>query len=216
MSGSGVSAILLAAGESRRMGALNKLALPVAGVPLLRRTALTLLGARLNQVVVVLGHESETARSLLDDLPLDLVVNPAYRDGQMTSVHRGLEALSLPCQGFMVCLADLPLLESADIDALVHAFIHDCPRSILVPTCEGRRGNPVILSVAHRESILSGGRALGCRGLVDNNPDLVWHYRAANDHFCRDLDTPQDYARLLGRIGGHGTLSGPTHGCDDA
>ena len=72
------SAILLAAGESRRMGTVNKLALPVAGEPLLHRTAETLLRAGLQEIVVVVGHEQETARSLLRGMPLRIVCNDNY------------------------------------------------------------------------------------------------------------------------------------------
>ena len=94
---SSFSAILLAAGESRRMGAVNKLTLPVAGRPLLRRTAETLLQAGLQELVAVVGHEQQTARRLLQGLPLRIVFNEDYADGQMTSVHCGLRALQQVC-----------------------------------------------------------------------------------------------------------------------
>ena len=202
MKGRGVSAILLAAGQSRRMGDANKLALDVDGVPLLRRCALTLLGAPLNEIVVVLGHQADAARSLLEGLPLELVENPHYAEGQMTSVHRGMQALRKPCDGVMVCLSDQPLLESADLETLIRAFVHDCPRSVLVPTYQGRRGNPIVLAHRHREAILAGERNLGCKRLIERNPELVWPYPMANDHCVFDLDTPDDYDRLVVRIGG--------------
>jgi molybdenum cofactor cytidylyltransferase len=196
-----VSAILLAAGESRRMGDRNKLALIVDGVPLIRRTARTLLASHLAEVVVVLGHEADRIRRLLDGLTLTLVENAHYREGQMTSVHAGLAALSRPCDGFMVCLADQPLLEPGDVDGLTQAFDERTRGSVLVPTFKGRRGNPVILACAHREAILSGNRKLGCRRFIDKNPDLVetveWH----NDHVVFDLDTPEDYHELSRRVG---------------
>jgi molybdenum cofactor cytidylyltransferase len=195
-----VAGVLLAAGESRRMGAVNKLSLEVGGLPLVRRTALTLLGSALTEVVAVVGHGAETARALLDGLPLRVVENPHYREGQMTSVHCGLEALREPCDGVMICLCDQPLLESADIDILIGAFLNDCPRSVLVPTYEGQRGNPVVLSHRHRETILAGGRNLGCRRLIDKNPELVWALPMATDHCVVDLDTPEDYQRLKARL----------------
>jgi molybdenum cofactor cytidylyltransferase len=196
MIGEGVSAILLAAGLSRRMGAVNKLALPVDDVPLLRRTAQVLCAARLNEIVVVLGHEAEQAERMLAGLALRTVRNPDYSLGQMTSVHQGLAALSAPCAGVMVCLSDQPLLESADVDHIVRAFINDCPRSVLVPTWQGHRGNPIVLAWEHRAEILSGGRNLGCKRLIQNNPDLVWTLPMPNDHCVFDLDSPEDYQRL--------------------
>jgi molybdenum cofactor cytidylyltransferase len=201
---SGVSAILLAAGESRRMGAINKLGLPVAGVPLLRHTAGTLLDSDLDEIVVVVGHEQQTARVLLGDLPLRLVDNAHYPDGQMSSVYRGMQALGAPCKGVMVCLSDQPLLSVEDINRLVQVFLHQCPTSVLVPTWQGRRGNPVVLAWEHRDAILGGTRNLGCRRLIENNPDLVTPLEMGNDHVVFDLDTPADYQRLLQRLGsGH-------------
>lgn len=197
MSGLGVSAILLAAGESRRMGAVNKLTLEVDGEPLLRRTARVLLRAALNEIVVVLGHQAEIARDLLQDLPLRLVNNPHAADGQMSSVHCGMQALREPCDGVMICLSDQPLLETVDIDTLVWAFLEDCPRSVLVPTFEGRRGNPIVLARRHRVAILAGDRNLGCKRLIEKNPELVWPLPMENDHCVVDLDTPEDYARLF-------------------
>jgi molybdenum cofactor cytidylyltransferase len=200
MNGTGVSAILLAAGESRRMGAVNKLTLDIGGIPLLRRAAETLLAARLSEVVVVVGHDADTARSLLSGLGMNIVENPHYGEGQMTSVYRGMGALTAPCEGVMVCLSDLPLIEAGDLDALVGAFLDECPRSILVPTYEGRRGNPVILAQRHRESILAGDRTLGGKRPIDRHPELVWTHPVENDHCVFDLDTPEDYDRLCARL----------------
>lgn len=201
MSGHGVAAILLAAGESRRMGPVNKLTLAVHGVPLLRRTAQVLLRSALIEIVVVLGHEAETARALLCDMPLRLVDNPHFAEGRMTSVHCGMQALHKPCDGVMVCLSDQPLLESLDVDTLIRGFLQDCPRSVLVPTYQGRRGNPIVLAHRHREAILAGDRNLGCKRLIEKHPDLVWPMAMDNDHCVFDLDTPEDYARLLEKQG---------------
>jgi molybdenum cofactor cytidylyltransferase len=199
-----ISAVLLAAGESRRMGSVNKLVLDIGGVPLLRRTAMVLLGSRLREIVVVLGHQPSVARALLEGLPLRAVENPHYREGQMTSVQCGLQALQAPCDGVMVCLSDLPLLETEDVDRLVEAFLDGCPRSVLVPTHQGRRGNPIVLAYAHRATILAGDRNLGCKRLIEKNPELVWPLEMANDHCTFDLDSPEDYDRLQARVRANG------------
>ena len=194
-----VSAILLAAGESRRMSGINKLMLAVEGEPLLRHTLKTLLASRLGEVVVVLGHQAEEARILLHELEVRIVVNKDYLEGQMSSVHCGLEALTRPCDGVMICLTDQPLLTAQDIDVLIDAFDRH-GGSIIVPTYQGRRGNPIVLAYAHREEILGGGRNLGCKRLIERNPDLVRTVEMDTDHMVFDLDTPEDYARLQARL----------------
>ena len=194
-----VSAILLAAGESQRMGGINKLMLAVEGEPLLRHTVKTLLASRLGEVVVVLGHQAEEARILLHELEVRTVVNSHYQEGQMSSVHCGLEALTRPCDGVMICLTDQPLLTAQDIDVLIDAFGRR-GASIIVPTYQGRRGNPIVFAYAHRAEILSGGRNLGCKRLIERNPDLVRTVEMDTDHVVIDLDTPEDYARLQSRL----------------
>jgi molybdenum cofactor cytidylyltransferase len=198
-----LSALLLAAGESRRMGDSNKLTLPVAGVPLLRRCAATLAGSRLVELVVVVGHEQEVARQLLQGFPARIVYNENYRAGQMTSVACGLEALQKPCAGIMICLSDQPLLDTNDFRIIAEGFA-SCPTSIMVPVYKGQRGNPVVLDYQHREAILAGQKNLGCRRLIENNPELVTTLEMPNDHVTIDLDTPGAYAAVEQRLANRG------------
>ncbi len=191
-----VSAVLLAAGESQRMGEQNKLEMPVDGMPLIRRTVLMLLESSLREIIVVTGHQHEKIISLIEDLPAQIIINHNYRDGQMTSVYQGLDALVRPCDGVMICLADQPLLQTEDVDVLISAFGSRRRGSVLVPTWQDQRGNPIILDWKHRAAILSGERNLGCKRFIDNNPDLVEVFAMQNDHVVFDLDTPQDYAQL--------------------
>ncbi len=191
-----IAAILLAAGESRRMGSRNKLALMVDGEPLLTRSARVLLASRVATVVVVLGHEAELCESLVNDLPVTTTVNPEYRDGQMTSVHHGLAHLDDAYDGVLIALADQPRLEPEDVDYLIDAFDKRRGRSILVPTHGGQRGNPILLDWRHRGAILAGERHLGCRTLIERRPEEVLAVPMANDHVVVDLDSPADLQRL--------------------
>lgn len=193
------AAILLAAGESRRMGAVNKLTLPINGVPLLRRTTLMLLELELTEIVVVSGYRAETTRRLLRGLPITLVHNTRYQEGQMATVHRGLEVLQRDCDGVFICLADQALLKAEDLNRIWGAFSAN-PDRVLVPTFEGRRGNPIVLPHAQRDAILAGDRNLGCRRLIERNPGLVHAFEMDNDHCVFDLDTPTAYLQLQNRL----------------
>jgi molybdenum cofactor cytidylyltransferase len=198
-SNNSLSAVLLAAGESRRMGSINKLTLPIDGKPLLRRTAETLARADLVELVVVVGHEQEVARELLQGIPARIVYNEDFREGQMTSVFHGLAALQQPCAGVMICLSDQALLDVEDIRTIVNGFA-SCPTSIMVPVYKGQRGNPVVLDYAHRETILADRKNLGCKRLIEKNPELVTVLEMPNDHVLMDLDTPEAYANLTQRL----------------
>ena len=192
------------------MGGANKLALPVDGEPLLRRVVRTLLGSRLQELVIVFGHEADRAERLLAGLDVHTVRNAGYAEGQMSSVHCGLAALVAPCTGIMICLADQPLLTPADIDRLIDAFGARRRGSILAPTHQGRRGNPIILAAEHRAAILRAERNLGCRRLIERNPELVATVESVNDHTVFDLDTPEDYRRLQQRLNEAGATTAPS------
>lgn len=194
-----VSAILLAAGESRRMGEPNKLMLAIDGTPLVRRSAQVLLASSVVELIVVLGHEAARLRGLLSDLPLRFVINENHSAGRMGSVHRGLEAVRQRCDAILIGLADLPRIEPTDIDRLINAFDRREKGSILIPTYQGTRGNPVLLAGSHRAELLAAdAEGGGVRGFIDGHPELVNTLEMDNDHVVTDIDSPEDYARITG------------------
>ncbi len=194
-----VSAILLAAGESRRMGNLNKLELKVNGQPLVRRTAEILLALPLQELIVVTGHQAAITVNQLDGLPYRPMFNDAFQQGQMSSVTVGLKALQKPCDAVFICLADLALLQPADLVKIIEA-LEQTEGSIVVPCYNGQRGNPVLIHQKHVAAILQSQHPGGCRHFIDSHPQLVKRLDMANDHVVFDLDTPEDYQRLCERL----------------
>lgn len=188
-----IAAIVLAAGSSQRMGAENKLHLPIDGVPLLRHSLEILLASNIDEVIVVLGHDQESTRALVDDLPLQLVYNQAHSSGQMTSVHCGLASLENSYGGVIIALGDQPALSVADINYLIEAYQNRSSGEVVVPTFTGERGNPIIISENCRADILAGTRNLGCRKFIEKNPELVCRVEMSNPGVVIDLDTPQEY-----------------------
>lgn len=188
-----IAAIVLAAGSSQRMGAENKLHLPIDGVPLLRHSLEILLASNIDEVIVVLGHDQESTRALVDDLPLQLVYNQAHSSGQMTSVHCGLASLENSYDGVIIALGDQPALSVADINYLIEAYQNRSSGEVVVPTFTGERGNPIIISENCRADILAGTRNLGCRKFIEKNPELVCRVEMSNPGVVIDLDTPQEY-----------------------
>ena len=193
---SNISAIVLAAGESRRMGNINKMALPIDGVPLLRRSVGTLLAANFGELVVVLGHERTDTLALLDGLPVRTVFNEDYQSGQMTSVHCGLGSLIRPSEGVMIALGDQPSLSINDIDHLVEAFFKRDGGEVVIPEFEGKRGNPIVISSRCQQQILTGEYNLGCRRFIEKNPELVRSVDMPGPSVIIDLDTPTDYGKF--------------------
>lgn len=195
-----VSIVLLAAGQSSRMGGPLKQLMEVAGEPLVRRSARTALLLEPEEVVVVTGACKGAVEKALVDLPLRCAFNADYERGQPTSVAAGVAALSRPCDVVMVMPVDLPLIDAADLQFLCNAYREMESGSIAVPFFEGRRGNPVLFSSAHAVEVAMGRTNVGCRKLIENNPDLVGIVAVPNDHFVMDMDTPQDFGQILERL----------------
>jgi molybdenum cofactor cytidylyltransferase len=175
------------------MGEMNKLHLPIDGVPLLRRSLKTLLAANVGEVVVVLGHDAIKTRALIDDLPLRYVYNETHASGQMTSVHCGLASLENSCAGVIIALGDQPALTVTDINYLVDAYQNRSSGEVVIPTFAAERGNPIVISERCRADILAGTGNPGCRKFVEKNPELICWVEMPGPGVVIDLDTPLEY-----------------------
>ena len=194
-----VTAILLAAGSSRRMGASNKLLLPWKGKPLAVVTAEHILAAGVGELIIVTGHQASETAAAFSHLPARIIHNPHHEQGMTASIQTGVGIAT--GQGYLICLADMALITPEEYILLIKAFESEYSRNIhciLLPEYQGRKGNPVLFSAAWRESILQHPEEDGCRTLVRNNPQHHCRITMPTDHILRDIDSPTDYQQLLG------------------
>jgi CTP:molybdopterin cytidylyltransferase MocA len=196
-----VGAVLLAAGEGQRMGGVAKSLIRLQGVPLINRQLVALSGAGVDEVVVVTGHARDAVEAAVAGFPVTLAHNALYKDGQQGSVRVGLDTLGAKCDAVRVLLADQPLIGAADLTELIAAFKKRSQGHVLVPMVDGQRGNPIVLDEVARAQIQASGTNLGCRNLIERNPELVCVHQTANTRFVIDLDTPEDLERLAARTG---------------
>jgi len=196
-----VGAVLLAAGEARRMGGRPKSLLQLGGVPLIRRNLIALSGAGVDEVAVVLGHRADEVEPALLDFPVTIVRNRDHERGQMSSMHAGVAALSARLDAIIVAVADQPLLNAQDITALIGAFKNRGAASAVVPYVHGERGNPIILDAAVREALLAGDANFGCRQWLAAHPERVLRMDTDNRHYSVDVDTPEDIEGFAARYG---------------
>ena len=196
-----IGAVLLAAGEGRRMGGVSKPLIRLQGVPLIRRHLVALSGAGVDEVVVVTGHAREAVEAQVLGFPVTLAHNSAYADGQQGSVRVGLAALSGSFDAVFVALADQPMIGAGDLTELIGAFKKRPAGHVVVPVVDGRRGNPILLDDVAHAQILASGTNLACRHLIERQPELVHVHDTANTRFVVDLDTLQDVHALAARTG---------------
>ncbi len=195
-----ITAIVLAAGPSRRMESHNKLLLDFRGRPLVAHVVETILASGIAEVIVVLGHQAHEVRRVLEPYPVTLVHNDRYTEGMSTSIQAGVSTAPPDTSGYMICLADLPLIESAELQVLSSAFVTSFEphgRRIIVPYHSGEPGNPVIFPSDYKSEILAHAGPAGCRSIVERHREHVVAVDMKTNHVLVDVDTRQQYEALM-------------------
>jgi molybdenum cofactor cytidylyltransferase len=187
---SGVAAIILAAGQSRRMGGPSKLLARFDGEPLVRRVAAQAAASKADPVIVVTGHRAQEIESALTGLDVRVVHNPDYAEGLATSLKTGLAAVPESAAGALVLLADMPNISAAVIDRLVAAFRKRKGPAIVLPTYEGKRGNPVLWSRDFFPELMDVTGDTGARHILARHEEAVERVEIGAAASV-DVDTPE-------------------------
>jgi molybdenum cofactor cytidylyltransferase len=193
-----LTAIVLAAGSSRRMGK-NKLLLPYRGGPLLTYVTGNILSAKVGPVIVVTGHDAGQIGEALKGLQVQLVHNPQYDTGMTSSIQAGVSAAG--GDGYMICLSDMALIRPGEYRLLKNAFDKEYRRDkacIIQPVYDNQTGNPVIFSAAWRQAILEHAGPEGCKSILRKHTDNCYQVEMPTSGILQDVDWPEDYDRLLG------------------
>lgn len=197
-----IGAVLLAAGAGERLGHRPKCLLELGGVPLIRRQIIALSGAGVDELVVVVGHHAERVLPVIETFPVTIVRNPNPGDGQVSSQRLGLAALTGKLNAVIVALADQPLINASDIDALIGAWKKRREgSSVVYPEVDGERGNPVIFDVSVRDEILAGSGNVGCRQWQAGHAERVMPFISSNRRYKVDIDTAEDIERFVRETG---------------
>lgn len=197
-----ISAVVLAAGESKRMGKKKEI-LPIAGEPMVRVVVRKLLSAKgIDEIVVVLGHRADevgAALSGIADERIELVGNRRYAEGMGTSLALGSSACSWGTDAVIVALADAPFFRVEDVEALMAA--HAKGASIAVPVFAGRRGHPVLLDGTYRDRLEALSGDTGARSILESEKGAVVEVELGDDGFLMDIDEGDDYEAVRNGMG---------------
>ena len=187
-----MTAIVLAAGQSTRMGSTNKLLVPIDGVPMVRRVVDNLSASRARPVIVVTGFERRKVEAVLGGAKVELVHNPEFAAGMGGSLAAGARALPANAQAALVCLGDMPYIGVALIDALIDRFQPSQADGIWLPVSGGESGHPVLFGRAHFPALeaLSGDR--GARGVVAGAGVALHRVALEDPAVLTDIDSQAD------------------------
>jgi len=195
-----VAAIVLAAGRSTRMGAVNKMLAEIGGKPLVRIAAEQAVASHANPVIVVTGHERDKVEAALKGLPVRLVHNKDFAEGLGTSLKTGISNVPEDADAAIVCLGDMPQVDAALINRLIAAYDPARGALVVVPSIEGRRGNPVVWSRRFFHDLMTIQGDIGARHLIGNYAEAVIEVPVAGEAALTDVDTPESLSAVKAEI----------------
>jgi molybdenum cofactor cytidylyltransferase len=189
-----VSAVILAAGTSSRMGRPKQL-LALGDRTVLEQTLAHVQAAALHEIVLVLGAGAEAIRRQLPSQELKIVVNQAYQHGIAGSLRAGLLAVDAQSDAALIILGDQPFIRSRTMDRIVEEYHHSRAK-IVIPLHQGKRGNPVLLDRSVFSEVMALEGDVGSRAIFANHPDEIVKVEVEDAGILLDLDEPADYQRL--------------------
>ena len=185
--------VVLSAGESSRMGRPKAL-LPIEGQKFIERIIRVLGLSRVGRTIVVLGHHADQLRGQIGHLPVEVVINPNYQSGQLSSLQTAIRHIERDdrCDGMLVHLVDHPFIDVALVDALIESFL-ETRKLIVVPRYKGKRGHPVIFSRELFEELLNAPPDQGAKAVVNAHRQDTLEVEWQNEGITLDIDTPELY-----------------------
>lgn len=195
-----ISATILAAGGSTRMGNDNKLLMPLNGKSIIHRICTTVIKAGLKPVIVVTGFQHEVVEKALPETIDQIAYNPNWKSGMAGSIYAGMSLLPETVDGNMIVLGDMPLLTVDTISRLIDQFCECEGERIVYPLYSGQQANPVIFPKKYFEEILASTGDRGCKKVLKQYPDNAVGIPIESEEVILDCDTRDDYFQIKSKI----------------
>ena len=186
-----ISAILLAAGQSKRMDGENKLAKEIQGIPLIKLSVKNILGSSINELIIVLGHQKEIIEKIIDkNEKIKFVFNKNFESGMASSIKIGLNNLSKKNESFFICLGDMPMVNQDTYNQLIKS---KNSKEIIVPTYKGQQGNPILFSKSMKEKIMKITGDIGAKKILELNKDKILNIEINDLNITKGFDTQDNF-----------------------
>ncbi len=188
-------AVILAAGESKRMGEA-KLLLPFGEKTIIETVLDNVIQSKVEKILVVLGSAREKTEQKIKNYSLKIAFNPTFRSGMLSSVHAGFQALPENAQAALVVLGDQPSISTSVINELIDAYKRT-RKGIILPVYKSERGHPVLIDMKYRSEVENLSPDIGLRGTVYNHPEDIMEVEVKSPSILMDIDYIEDYKKEL-------------------
>ena len=186
-----ITSILLAAGQSKRMNGENKLIKKIYNIPLISHSLKNILNSSVDNIIIVLGHQKEIIEKIIEEnKKIKIVFNKNFKNGLSSSIKIGLKHLPRKTEFFLICLADMPMINKNIYNKLISFKNH---KKIIVPTYKGKQANPVLFPISMREKIMNVYGDFGAKKILESNKDKIIKLNINDKAINLDFNTQDSF-----------------------
>ena len=189
-----ISAILLAAGQSKRMKGENKLTKKIQDIPLIKHSVENILASSVDELIIVLGYQKEIVEKIISkNEKIKFVFNNDFKSGMASSIKVGLNHISNTSEAFFICLGDMPMIKPDIYNQLIKSRNQ---KDILIPTYNGQQGNPVLFNKSMKEKIFNITGDVGAKKILELNKNKILNLEINDQGVVRGFNTQKDFSSL--------------------
>ena len=186
-----IAAILLAAGQSKRMIDENKLSKKFQNTPLINHSIKNILSSHIDELIIVVGYQKEIIENLIEkNNKIKIIFNKNFKTGMASSIKVGLSLLSKKTEAFFICLGDMPMINKKIYNQLIS---YKNKKDIIVPTYNGIQGNPVLFPKFMKPSIMSISGDVGAKKILEQNKEKILKVKIDDINITRGFNTKNDF-----------------------
>ena len=186
-----IAAILLAAGQSKRMIDENKLSKKFQNTPLINHSIKNILSSHIDELIIVVGYQKEIIENLIEkNNKIKIIFNKNFKTGMASSIKVGLSLLSKKTEAFFICLGDMPMINKKIYNQLIS---YKNKKDIIVPTYNGIQGNPVLFPKFMKPSIMSINGDVGAKKILEQNKEKILKVKIDDINITRGFNTKNNF-----------------------